>query len=80
MFPQRPMTPTQQAFMGPPPITVPVTILSPKILFVTLSLDLVKLKPPDVETNKPAVKPNNPHGGRPAPPTPTPAATPTPTP
>ncbi len=69
MFP-RPMMP-QEPYAQPTVPLGPVTILSPKILFVSLSLDLVKLKEPEVQTNKPVVKLNvNPRGARGAPPPP----------
>jgi hypothetical protein len=58
-FPERPrmMMPPSQAMQQPAAPAAPTTILSPKILYVTLSVDLVKFKPPDVETNKPAAAP-----------------------
>jgi len=48
----RPNIPPPPGFQPAPP-PGPVTVLSPKILFINLALDLVKLKPPEVETNKP---------------------------
>jgi hypothetical protein len=68
----RPQMMPQPQFLPQPQVpAAPVTVLSPKILFITLSVDLVKLKPPDVETNKPAARPAvNPRGPRVAPATP----------
>jgi hypothetical protein len=62
------MMPPPQSMPQPAAPAGPTTVLSPKILYVTLSVDLVKLKPPDVETNKPAAAPRaNPRSARTAP-------------
>jgi hypothetical protein len=67
-MPYRPYVPPPSGYVPPPAPTVPVTVLSPKILFVNIALDLVKIKPPEVDTNKAPSKASSPPRGRPVPP------------